>query len=340
MQYLQEEILSFEKKLDAVDTRLVTTDRYCRQYLEHLLQHRQFYLRIYAEVLNRLQQHCAVPKEKMILVDYGAGNGMLGIFARYCGVGTVYINDINEVFVRAAKELAAMMQVDVKGFITGDAADIARSLHGQIPNAVAGTDVIEHIYNLPDFFSQLHKLNPKLVTVFTTASNTDNPFKNRRLKQLQRKDEYEGGAPGDYTLFGEVATEPFVVIREKMITAIAHSLSKEETALLVQHTRGMRKEDIEQAVKNYVTEKKLPPLLPHLTNTCDPVTGSWTERLLTTEEYNAIYAKAGFHCCFYNGFYNAWCGGMKGLIMQTANAGITMLGKYLAPFITLVGTPK
>jgi len=37
--------------------------------------------------------------------------------------------------------------------------------------------------------------------------------------------------------------------------------------------------------KSMSRQKILPPLLQHPTNTCEPLSGSWTEHLLTIAEY-------------------------------------------------------
>lgn len=340
MPYQEEQILSFAKKMDAIVPGQITPDAYCRQYLQHLLQHRLFYLHIYAEVLQRLLQHTTLPKEALSLVDYGAGNGLLGLFARHCGFGTVYINDINSIFVDSARQLAVILHLDIEGYIPGDIHNVNEVLKSHPPHAIIGTDVIEHIYNLDDFFNQVTILNPAMITIFTTASNTSNPFKNKQLQQLQRKDEYEGGAPGDYALYGGATTPAFITLRKQIIASAFPELTAAELQLLVQHTRGLQKDDIINATAQYCTTKQLPPLLQHPTNTCDPITGSWTERLLTPAEYESIYSRAGFTCTFYNGFYNSWCGGTKGMLLKCANTAIQILGKYLAPFITLVGIPN
>ena len=111
---------------------------------------------------------------------------------------------------------------------------------------------------------------------------------------------------------------------------------------LAKATRGLIKVDIEKAVEDYIKTKNLPTPPHHPKNTCDPITGSWTERLLTEKEYESIYNQAGFELKTYNGFYNQWQPGAKGFALKLANKTIALLGKQgniITPFITLVGYP-
>jgi 2-polyprenyl-3-methyl-5-hydroxy-6-metoxy-1,4-benzoquinol methylase len=334
----RELILSFEKKLEAIDPDAISDYPYCKSYFLHLLQYKRFYLNIYSHVLQLLLKNTQLPKEELVIVDYGAGNGLLGLFAKHCGFGKVYSNDVNENFVMATEQTAQLMNITIDGFISGDIDNVVAAFAIEKPHAIIGTDVIEHIYNLDSFFKQLQRLNPEMTTVFTTAANAANPFKKRRLQQLQWNDENKGGLPGDYALFGEEAVEPFIITRKKIIQQNYPSLTVAENEMLALHTRGLHKQDILTAVQKYITDKKLPPLLQHPTNTCEPLSGSWTEHLLTIAEYKTIYSKVGFQLKVYDGFYNAYSGGIKSLVMKVANTGIVILGKRLAPFISLVGT--
>jgi 2-polyprenyl-3-methyl-5-hydroxy-6-metoxy-1,4-benzoquinol methylase len=336
----QQLILSFEKKMEAIDADAISSYPYCKSYFLHLLLYKRFYLNIYSHVLELLLKHTRLPMEELIIVDYGAGNGLLGLFARHCGFKKVYINDVSEKFVRAAEQTARLMNITIDGFITGGITEVTTAFPAAKPHAIIGTDVIEHIYDLDIFFKQLQQLNPAMTTVFTTAANAANPFKKRRLQQLQWNDENKGGLPGDYALFGDEAMEPFIITRQKIIQENFPSLAVEENEILALHTRGLNKNDIINAGNKYVAEKILPPLLQHPTNTCEPLSGSWTEHLLTIAEYKTIYNKAGFQLKVYDGFYNAYSGGAKSVVMKFANLGIAILGKRLAPFISLVGTAQ
>jgi 2-polyprenyl-3-methyl-5-hydroxy-6-metoxy-1,4-benzoquinol methylase len=335
-----ENIHNFILLLEKADAEKLPMAPYCRRYLSHLLANKKYYVHIYAHVLRLLLGNSGKAKEEISLVDYGAGNGLLGIFAKHCGFRKVYCCDMSSNFIDAAKVLSLSMEVMLDGFITGDI-NAANSFFNdkQPPDAIAGTDVIEHIYDLDDFFGGIGSLNKNMVTVFTTASNTDNPFKVRMIKQLQLKDEYEGGSPADRELFGETATPAFFETRKSIIQEAAASLSNEETEKLAAATRGKIKADILKAVEGYKTGKIFPAAPAHPTNTCDPITGSWTERLLTIEEYKNIYSRYGFGLSVHNGFYNSYEGTLKPVLMKLPNIAAAAGIRSIAPFISLAGKP-
>lgn len=344
MQSYKYYIASFAQKLSEVNIHELEMAAYPKKYLELLLQHKTYYLHIYAHVLDRLTANTNVAKERLVLVDYGAGNGMLGLFAKYCGFGRVYLNDVSGPFLEAAVQLSKQLGIEADGYIEGDIDTVRKLFKEQhMPNAIIGTDVIEHIYNLNHFFTTIAGINPKMVTVFTTASVTSNPIKTKQLKQLQHKDELvesnaEHAIPGD-----EFAGMPFIKIRGRIIKQHAPKLSRQTIDKLASATRGMNKQDILVSVNRFIEHGKMPVPPTHVTNTCDPITGSWTERLLTTKEYERIYNSAGFSLMVYNGFYNQWQGGLKSLALNLLNKIIALpagQGRLITPFITLVGRQK
>jgi hypothetical protein len=75
--------------------------------------------------------------------------------------------------------------------------------------------------------------------------------------------------------------------------------------------------------------------------TCDPVTGSWSERLLSFEEYKLLYHTNGFSLSIKNGFYNTHQSNFLKktavLFVNTLSKFFPVLGKRFSPFITLIG---
>lgn len=231
-------IETFEKKLERVSIADVSDNLLCKEYLTHLLQHKKYYLAIYADVLNKLLQQSASNKGNISLIDFGAGNGLLGIFAKYCGFKKVFLIDKNVNFTLASEKLAGQLHVQPDGYITGGVKVLSTHFGNEIIDAIIGTDVIEHIYDLNDFFARIRLLNSSMVSVFTTASNPHNYFKVRKLKQIQLKDELQGDKPGEPALLSEMQLEPFLKIREQIIRTTGLALSEEEVTRLAKATRG------------------------------------------------------------------------------------------------------
>ena len=337
MEDFERYIAAFERELNAVIINDVSPDIYCQKYLSHLLNHKAYYLRIYADVFNKLITARGNSKETIALLDYGAGNGLFGIFAKFCKFKKVFINDICPSRIMASRKLASQLNINIDGYITGDIIAVKSFFKNETPDAVAGTDVIEHIYNLEVFFKTLHDINPGIISVFTTASNPHNYFKVKALQKMQVKDELEGGTDTENKLLSEENTSSFLQIREKIIRSENNTFSDALVFQMAKATRGKDKNDIIQAVKDYASTKVL-PVPPGDTNTCNPIDGSWAERILPLATYRAIYADSGFTAVFSNGFYNEYDGsGIKKLFKKSLNLFIRIFGDSIAPYIVIVG---
>ena len=127
------ELAGFENLLSSVNVDTLPVTPYSKRYLQHIVGHKKFYCRIYAQLLTlALRTPSAVKnpdgglrkkrlnKEDICLLDYGAGNGLMGLLAKYCGFGKVFINDLSADFLNAAKELSKAMAIQPDGFIEGD----------------------------------------------------------------------------------------------------------------------------------------------------------------------------------------------------------------------------
>ena len=107
----------------------------------------------------------------------------------------------------------------------------------------------------------------------------------------------------DSALAGEKPHPSFLSMRRLIIRSAAPELNTENVDKLALITRGL-KEKIYGKPSAGCCMKVRPHTPVHPTNTCNPETGSWTERLLTKEEYNSLYVRAGFDLTMYNGFYD------------------------------------
>lgn len=341
MQPFKNYIPDFIQLLQKVNTNAISNNAYAQEYLQILLNHKLHYLHIYATVLEKA--FAARNNTQVTLLDFGTGNGLLALFAKFCGVEKVFASDVNQDFLEAAQVLSKQLNLSIEGWILGNEKSLAAYFNNQSLGIVIGTDVIEHVYNLDELFDTFNQINKRIITVFTTASVAENPIKSRQLKKLQLKDELEDSNAFQATNDNEFAGMSFLEIRKKIIKAIAPNLQENQLLLLAQKTRGLNKADIEQAVINYVNNKIEPKVLKHKTNTCDPITGSWTERLLTVKEYREIHLRHDKNLLVHNGFYNSSEKGLKSLLASVFNALIKLLGSagiMISPFIILEGLPK
>lgn len=326
---------AFAKTIEHLDTSMLTIDSYPYFYLKHLLQHKKYYLEVYRTVLNHLLKNSPKKKEEMVVIDYGSGNGLLGFFAKFCGFGKVISIDSSEEFCASQHAISKTNNLKIDEIHCGDIESFCKT-SDTVPDAVAGTDVIEHIYDLDKFFKILSSLNRHLITVFTTASNDRNWLKKRKLMQIQKEDEWKGSIqPGALK-----KDAPFREIRRRIIKDIVGGERSNEIDTLVSHTRGLNKADIERYCNNYMGGNELPSTIQHPTNTCDPITGSWTERLLSYREYHDIYEKNYFRLSIENGYYNVHQSFPKGSFLRVLNYMIKnfeKFGNFISPLVILVG---
>ncbi len=333
------EIRAFTGLLQQKAGQVLEPGTYPARYLAHILDHAAYYSAVYAQLLNLLLSASARSRQTLSLLDYGAGNGLLGLMALHLGFGKVYINDQDAGFLEAARRMAAALGLQPQAFIEGGAPAVLKACREAPPDLLAGSDVIEHIYDLEGFFRDLQQLNPRMILCLSTACNPLNPLLRRRFRHIQLRDEFEGGNPDTDPLFAARSIEPFVVQRRNIITGAAPHLPGHAVSQLVTATRGLQKQDILVAVERYVREGICPQPPAHPTNTCDPETGSWSERMLDLDTYRQLMRAAGFDCTVQDGFYNQVDPGRGAWLRWMANRLIPLSGHRLAPYIVLVGRP-
>ncbi len=335
----QQEIKSFSILLSQNELSLHHSNNYCDRYLQHLIANRNYYLDIYAHVFEKVLTNSNSPKENLTIIDYGAGNGLLGIFAKYCGFGKVIINELDHVFLMSSLNLSEKLNIIIDKFIEGDISIVKKETTDLKIDAIIATDVIEHIYNLNDFFTTLQSINPEIISVFTTGSNPENYFKVKKLQRLQLKDEFEGGKPDDFALFGFQSHKAYLEIRKDIIRGVLKNEADNVINQMASKTRGLQKKDILSAIEVYLKTGMLPNEPIDTFNTCNPETGSWTERIINLDEYKNIYQTFNFNLIVNSGFYNVHKKGLKRLSFQLLNMLVSIFGMRFAPFIILTGNP-
>ncbi|MCR4828879.1 MAG: class I SAM-dependent methyltransferase [Bacteroidales bacterium] len=298
----------------------------------------EYYLDIYAQSLELAAELSGVKISDMTVVDYGGGHGLFSVYAKRMGAARVLYVDYNPEAVSAAGMLGDILGGGADVQITGDARDLREWCQTEevTPHAVVGIDVIEHIYVLDDFFSAIHSISRQIAMVFTTASTPYNRFVVRRLHKAMVIDEQ-----GDATHAG------FRNLRRRYIAKQHPNLSKKDVEYWTRNTRGLTYKDIDLAL-----EHQNPNLLLDLYNTCDPETGSWTERILPISDYRQLLAPYNWELTVLPGQYNEHRKGPKlwasYLINRIIRRGFIMSPRSLkgrraynkslklAPFIYLV----
>lgn len=277
-----------------------------------------------------------------IFVDYGGGHGLLGGLAKEAGFSRVIYNDIFDGCADDARKLAQHLGCLADNYVVGDIHAVVASLKSNPPGsaALASINVIEHIYDMDEFLKVAATLaRGPMTMVLSTSANSLNPLVARRHYRQHNEWEFtDGPHESSYPMDTPRA---FRSVRRDIIKETAPQLSDPEVESLAAATRGMHKADVERCVRQYQQTKKMPAEPAHPTNTCDPLTGSWQERLLDIGEVNATLGSCGFGVRVMGGYYAGHAassagGKAKKAVAHLLNHGISLLGSQgarLAPCI-------
>ncbi len=328
-------IPKFLEQLHQINIDELSSDAYVRDYFKHLCSHSKYYLKIYADVLNRAEKAAQKNRSDIALLDYGAGLGLLGIFAAVAGFGAVSINEREATFLNAAEKISSFFQLQNITFIPGELNETEHVQTWGKPDVMVATDVIEHLYSIDDFLGAAKKINNQLIFIFTTGSNPENYWKVKKLQKIQWRDEHLGHQDSDEQQLGGYAHESFLNLRKKMIAQYAPNLSADQISSLARDTRGLKNHDILVAIQQFKSDGLWPRVDVDDFNTCHPDTGSWTEKIISLKEYQTIFAKHNCNIEFASGYYDVNKKGIKSILAKLANAFILIFGLKIAPFIFL-----
>ncbi len=229
------------------------------------------------------------------LLDYGAGCGSICLLAKALGIGCVIYSDIYEVSCRDASILGQALGLRADHYVTGELNEVIRYMADRdlSCNVLASNACIEHIYNIEAFFEHLPMIPAK--KLYFWLSTGANPLRPRTLRLLaqgavqaefQDREKQWGHKERD-------TTESFMSIRKRIIGEEAGHLTAEEIQVLARKTRGLRQDDIRKTVHTYLQSGCMPKDPEHPTNTCDPWTGNWAERLMDPFYLSAVLTKNG-----------------------------------------------
>ena len=126
--------------------------------------------------------------------------------------------------------------------------------------------------------------------------------------------------------------------RKDIISRQAPTLLNTEKHRLAMSTRGLIESEIKDCVEEYLRTGKVLRQPDHPTNTCDPYTGNWAERLIDIDHVREILLGAGFEVSVISGYYGGSNNILKRLIGNILNIFISMhkdKGIVFAPFFLI-----
>lgn len=293
------------EKLSALNLQEIGISEYNQKYMGQYITNWSFYYGLYKQLFIIAVKELSLPIEKSIFVDYGGGCGILSLLAKEIGFQRVIYNDIYDVSLNDAKLISEAIHIQIDYFVLGDVDELVDEItQKQLkPNLICSFDVLEHIYNLEQWFGSLSKIGHNFSLVFMTSANSCNPFIRNRLMKLQRKAEYEGIT--EYWGMKKRDTRiPFLSARKKIIHDILPHADDESLNFLAKQTRGLDQKDIVKIIEEYKETASISYTIKHPTNTCDPYTGNWAENLINIPSLKSLLNRLGFKTEVTGGLYS------------------------------------
>ena len=309
--------------LKNIDYDSLPISDYSRQYIKRMLPVIDYYLDIYHRSLRQMIRTLDKAPADITMVDYGGGHGLLSLTAKDMGIGRVIYIDFNPQAVETVQALSKELGNGPDEVLLGDAGALRQwcADKGVTPDTLLGMDVIEHIYRLEDFFADIYAMNPHIFMLFTTGSTPYNPWVVRRLHRIMQADE-----------LGHNEQPGFFQLRKEHILRHYPEMKDLEADIWATDTRGLTYSDTLTAVDTHTPYKDIDAY-----NTCDPTTGSWTERILPIAAYQALVRPYHATVSVGLGYYNIHRKGLKGIVSRPVNLLLHIpIARPLAPVITLI----
>jgi SAM-dependent methyltransferase len=314
-----------------------------RHYLRCFLGAPEMMLDRYRRILERALLLARRPPAALRLADYGGGLGVLSLLARRAGIGQVVYCDISADTCEDAQRLARALDLEAGHYVKGDVtalADFGRAT-GTGFDVLVSADVLEHIYDLEDFFSKLPLLGREgLAVVMITSANHHNPWIRRQLMRGHRQTEYKD-LPKKWEQGKRDTLHSYFSLRCRIVSERAPQLPEDQVRRLAKATRGLVKPAIEKCVDEYLRTGNVSRSPDHPTNTCCPYTGYWAERLVKTAYYRQLLAVNGFAAKITAGRWTATGGPARRAVKGVLNFLIRRLAGRplcLAPYLLIEAT--
>jgi hypothetical protein len=297
--------VSLQEKLLRLDLRSLDISEYNKRNLGYKIRHIRRTLQACGHLLALSLSNATVPLGQFVLVDYGGGCGLFSLLAKQMGVGRVIYSDIYSVSCDDVRRLSDAMGLPLDGIVCGDVDSLASYLtdNSIAISALASYDVIEHVYDIDEFLRRMARLpGDHFRVVHASTANAKNPLYVYWAKRTQREFEYRDRRKKWGTKERD-SLESYLGMRREIVVNYAPSLKPEQAERLALSTRGLRQKDIQNCVDEFLRDGRVTFTPDHPTNTCDPYTGNWCERLMRPEWLQGILEDAGLSVQLLSGYW-------------------------------------
>jgi len=315
------------KTFDA--STLQTSDFFKNYFADHHLGKRLiFSIQNSAHILYHSIKKSNKKLEELNVADYGAGLGTLFMLGSMLNVKRFVYNDHLAEWKNNAELICSALKINVTAYVVGDIKNVIACANADnfVFDIIVSRNVIEHIYDLPDFYSSIHQHNASAIVYSTTTANYHNPATWIQHVLIQKK----------------IEKNHYCHQRKKAIQTIQSGLSAAQIETLVSLTRGKALGDFTDAIKDFSIGKPVTEVRYLKSNTCDHETGVWVEHLLSKQAYKEIINTAGFSFEYSPGFWDTnYSNGLVNSCTRFLNKIIKLMGNkgyIISPFINVVAS--
>ncbi|MBK9108425.1 MAG: methyltransferase domain-containing protein [Saprospiraceae bacterium] len=294
-----------EKDIRQLDILQLDVHEAVKSYLRFDLKKLQYVSECNAFMLYHILYGRQNLQPQTLIVDHGAGIGLFAMLVKRLGLSCL-CHDISPEYIDGIKHLGFVLNAMPDEFVTGDTNELVefcKERKLQIA-ALASRNVIEHIPDYSTFFKELHQIaTPGFIILITTSANIHNPIVRYIHKKIHKQ--YENfGSNSDMDNPTLNNRNCGMALRKEIIQEVFPDLHDDVLNLLAKNNRGFTKDIIIQRVQSFIKSGVLPSPIDHPTNTCDPITGVWVERLVPVSDYQKAAMDADFQFETLKGFYN------------------------------------
>lgn len=222
---------------------------------------------------------CALARfspEGKVILDAGCGYGVIAIILALMGANRVVGIDISEerlsTFAQIIQDYGFDKQLEARLQSVEDT-----GLPGASVDAVISNEAISHYHDVDAFLKEAARvLKPGGVLLIADGNNASNPLRRRHTHEIWER--FENGPPG--TVHRHVLEVPYIEMRRQIIRASAPHLPDDVVEQMARRTSYMHKEEVLQAVKNYLATGQLPNVTFDR-NRCpvNPLSGAYMEHM-------------------------------------------------------------
>ena len=332
--------------ISKLDLKKLGISDYNQVYIQTKLKKPHYEMCVASYMLGKFLDFTGADREKAVLIDYGAGSGLACFAAKRLNIKHVVYCDIFEQSCLDAKAIGEAIGITIDEYVCGDLPETRAWLaQNQLQaSGVISHNVIEHVYSMNELFTEIGKLAFR--NTFVWLSTAANPFRKKTSAELSKhairvETQTREPAPGHKA---RNALEAYREIRRQIIVSANSELSQETVDTLTEKTRGMREDDIRKFLSDYRDGNPITISPDHPTNTCDPLTGNWAERMMDPFSLIKDAKQHGLELNVLPGFWSLDQGSaVKNGFKKISNVGISLAktkGLSRSPYYILCGTAR